>query len=252
MNSFCDLNAENAQNTSSFYDEFWKQYQISPSDEEQRRITAVQEILRDLSIPQNLCILDLGCGRGWMAPFLSQWGTVTGIDFSSIGIDFARQHYSDHGQFILADSEDAHLGLPQGTLFDLVISSEVIEHVIEQEAYLRQIEQFLKSEGWCILTTPNANLWEDYIHHYERAKMQPVENWLHPRDLDKLCHKVGFQVLQHRGIYIGRNARICKTRIFRAARRIANKFRIRPLSSWLSRSFALYQIILLRKRKTKE
>ncbi len=61
-------------------------------------------------------ILDLGCGPGFYADRLSQWGhSVTGLDISPASIDYARQHHA--GTFILGDVR-TH---PLGTGYDLAM-----------------------------------------------------------------------------------------------------------------------------------
>ena len=41
--------------------------------------------------------------------------------------------------------------------FDLVLSSEVIEHILEPEHFVQEIARVLKPDGYLLLTTPNWN-----------------------------------------------------------------------------------------------
>ncbi len=132
-------------------------------------------------------ILDLGCGRGWMAEFLSPFGKPTGVDFSPDGIQFAKDNYASYGEFYLANPDSETMGLPADRRFDVVVSSEVIEHAEDPLQYVRQIKRFLKPRGWLLLTTPNGNVWPEF----EKARLfvhcvQPVENWLKPSRLSQI------------------------------------------------------------------
>lgn len=240
-------NSLNAQNTSKFYDDFWKDYQPQPTQQEQARADTIQNFLTSVLTKQSYEILDFGCGRGWMAPFLSPWGTVTGIDFSAYGIDFARQYYSEHGCFLLADSTNPTLGIPSEKRFDVVVSSEVIEHVVDQNAYLTQIWELLQPNGWCVLTTPNRNVWKYYAQQQGRANLQPIENWLSPPKCRQLFSQSGFRVLRHQGILVGMKHPIYKNLLFRAIRKWSKTQNFTKLDIWLTRAVSLYQCILAQK-----
>ena len=91
---------------------------------------ALAQLFRDLAleIGKGLRICDLGCGNGYMAAFLAQAGfDVLGVDASAKGIALAQENFPQ------AEFRQIELGgdLAQaiGSDFDLVISSDVIEHL---------------------------------------------------------------------------------------------------------------------------
>ena len=43
----------------------------------------------------------------------------------------------------------------KGKSIDVVLSNQVIEHIIKYEKYISEIKRILKSEGLLILSTPN-------------------------------------------------------------------------------------------------
>src|SRR5947208_5927523 len=87
-------NTETALSSAAFYDDFWEGYGHSPADDDERmRIEFVASVMRSVIGRSDLNILDFGCGRGWMAPFLSPFGSVVGVDYSPKGIRFAQEHY---------------------------------------------------------------------------------------------------------------------------------------------------------------
>ncbi len=107
-------------------------------------------------------ILDAGCGDGVIVFKLKARFDATraihftGVDLSDLDIDFANQRkkYFGHQRcdFIRADLAQAPLDEDS---FDIVINTEVIEHIPDPEILLAQMRRFLKKGGLLILTTPN-------------------------------------------------------------------------------------------------
>lgn len=133
----------------------------------------------------NIEILDFGCGRGWLSQRLSEFGRVTGVDLSDEAINKAKQNFPDIDFICLDAAADLHQSL-QYKKFDLVVSSEVIEHIVLQQDYLNNMTSLLAANGKLILTTPNAK-WKS--HHFYKDRVhwaQPYELWLSESDLLKL------------------------------------------------------------------
>jgi len=124
-----------------------------------------------------LNILDVGCGNGYLAAYLSEAGHhAVGIDIAEDGIRIARETYP-HLVFELRSAYDRLDDLP-GVPADLIVSSEVIEHLFSPRRFLENMYQALRPDGYLILTTPYhgylkniaislANGWDQH-HHPER------------------------------------------------------------------------------------
>ena len=98
-------------------------------------------------------ICDLGCGNGHIAGRLALLGyDVTGIDASHSGIRIAQQTYPEV-KFVEAmiDSDPQHATRQS---FDLVISSDVIEHLYRPSDLLEAAFSLLKPGGQLLLGTP--------------------------------------------------------------------------------------------------
>jgi 2-polyprenyl-3-methyl-5-hydroxy-6-metoxy-1,4-benzoquinol methylase len=188
-------NSTEAKNNSTYYNKFWDKYKLN--NEDIIRSVFIKKKLKKLNLSGNVEILDLGCGYGWMSEFIKNYGSYTGIDFSAPSINFANKEFN--GNFILADETSVTLGLPIDKKFDIVICSEVIEHVVDQNSFLEQIYMFLKDGGHLILTTPNGLCWNKFSLLHDRADMQPIENWLSPNQITALCVKNNFSVLSLEG-----------------------------------------------------
>lgn len=105
-------------------------------------------------LPSGTRVLDVGCGNGFTCgEFLRRGCHVTGIDLSESGIAQARAAYPD-ARFELMAADDcvlAQLGEPP---FDLVISTEVVEHLYDPRSYARGCFAALRPGGTFICTTP--------------------------------------------------------------------------------------------------
>ena len=98
-------------------------------------------------------ICDLGCGNGYIAGRLGALGyDVTGIDASSSGIELAKRTYPNVS--FLKAKIDRELCVEVGNDFDLVISSDVIEHLYRPSELLDAALPILKPYGHLIIGTP--------------------------------------------------------------------------------------------------
>jgi 2-polyprenyl-3-methyl-5-hydroxy-6-metoxy-1,4-benzoquinol methylase len=101
---------------------------------------------------QRIC--DLGCGNGYLSGRLAALGyEVTGVDASETGIALARESYSN--AVFIHSLMDENLGEVLGCeSFDLVISSDVIEHLYRPSDLLEAAAELLRPSGHLVLGTP--------------------------------------------------------------------------------------------------
>jgi hypothetical protein len=100
-------------------------------------------------------VLDVGCGTGanlteLLAQQVSQSHFI-GIDSDATSIEFANANRKANNVQYFLESEAFNLGY-----FDLVIASEVIEHVEDPVAFLQFFRGRLTSTGCIVLTVPNG------------------------------------------------------------------------------------------------
>ena len=118
-----------------------------------------QEKYGDYEICQNLKILDIGCGGGILCEPLSRLGgQVTGIDVSENAILSAKTHAQTMELDINYQCISIEYFNSKNYNFDLVIASEVIEHVSKRKHFLQMLKQISSNETSIIITTINKSL----------------------------------------------------------------------------------------------
>jgi 2-polyprenyl-3-methyl-5-hydroxy-6-metoxy-1,4-benzoquinol methylase len=117
-----------------------------------------------------LNILDAGCGNGWIAGQLSALGhSVVAIDESPDGIAFARAKWRTVQWDVVSIYDDLTELMPAGG-WDLVVSSEVIEHLFYPQRFLQNMNSVLKEDGGIIITTP-------YHGYFKNCALSIVGAW---------------------------------------------------------------------------
>ena len=154
-----------------------------------------------------LRVLDVGCGNGFTCgEFLKRGCHVVGIDLSEQGIGIARQAHPQ-GRFEVLAADDSLLSQLNEAPFDLVVSTEVVEHLYAPRAYALGCFQALKPGGRFICTTPYhgylKNLALSLAGKWD-AHADPLWDGGHIKlwsraTLGRLLTETGFANLQFRG-----------------------------------------------------
>jgi ubiquinone/menaquinone biosynthesis C-methylase UbiE len=98
-------------------------------------------------------ILDMGCGNGrYVLKFLEFSPHVQGIEFSDTAVqeyrrDAARPEIVEQGNIEKLTFEDNR--------FDVVLLNEVLEHVSDDGAAIREAWRVLKPDAWLVVFSPN-------------------------------------------------------------------------------------------------
>lgn len=168
-----------------------------PNNEERLRWEIIEKFLlfvkaKSFEDEENhLSILDLGCGRGWLTNLLSGYGTVKGIEPVQPVVQHANKIFPSLD--ITQGTSKNLLESGYNKKFDLIVSSEVIEHVPDnmKEEFVTDIKKLLKENGFAIITTPRKDAqteWQKYLN-----PEQPIEDWMSEGELESLFAKVGFE-----------------------------------------------------------
>jgi SAM-dependent methyltransferase len=132
----------------------------------------VKQALSESAPEKKLRILEVGSGLGYLT-----WSLVkadydaTGMEVSHTAVQRAKEAFGDH--YICADLFDYASVYKES--FDIVILTEVIEHVDDPLVFIAAIMKLLRSEGKIIITTPNKSFFpEDIIW---ASDLPPVHCW---------------------------------------------------------------------------
>ncbi len=150
--------------------------------------------------------LDVGCGAGLLCEPLARMGAeVTGVDAAPENTQVAAMHAEGARLDIrYVPGELGSLDLGQ---FDLVTCMEVIEHVADKTAFLKQLAAHLAPGGLMILSTPNRTLLSKafLVEGAEAIGAVPKgthhwEDFVTPEELDDLLAAAGLAAVRTKGI----------------------------------------------------
>lgn len=135
-----------------------------------RRALFSREIAK-LGIPSDSAILDVGTSTGTNLRLLREDGftNVSGLDFSPEAISFCKSKGFDgvkQGDICAMPFDD--------NCFDLVLATDIIEHVDDDVQAVREIARVLRPDGRAIVTVPAfMSLWglqDDVAQHKRRYR----------------------------------------------------------------------------------
>lgn len=98
-----------------------------------------------------VAVLDFGCGNGTaVSQFLIRDEIrFYGVDIHEPSLQYARKHFaSDHAFFLNQ--------VPEGIRFDIIVYSDVLEHLSDPVSLLKQHQVLLKDHGIIIGAVPNG------------------------------------------------------------------------------------------------
>lgn len=142
-----------AEDISTKNREIWSKWEEDLRDPRYREVSKL--ILKEK--PGKL--LDVGCSSGFFSSrFIKKRWEVYGIDIAPNKIREAKK------RGVIARTADLSKKLPyKGNTFDLIFAGEVIEHLVDTDFFLKEMNRILKIKGKLILTTPNLASLENRV-----------------------------------------------------------------------------------------
>ena len=147
---------------------------------------------------RGLRLLDVGCGGGILSEALAERGaSVLGIDLAESALQAAEAHRA--GQAVEYRLESSRETAARGEVFDVVTCMEMLEHVADPAAVLRDIHALLKPGGWAFFSTINrtfkARLGAVYAAEYLlRLVPQGTHQYdwfIKPAELSRMAERAG-------------------------------------------------------------
>jgi 2-polyprenyl-3-methyl-5-hydroxy-6-metoxy-1,4-benzoquinol methylase len=154
----------------------------------------------------NIDIVDLGCGTGELLYSLRKYyknARCYGVDYNERSIEEAKRLGGSELYFIRGSYTDIFTVIQKA---DLVICSEVFEHVEDYHDLLKALSNLVKPEGYLSISTPSGWMWRvpNYLSLYKLLKfpkefyqlyLTPENHWkkalaIHPAILPKKLIKL--------------------------------------------------------------
>jgi SAM-dependent methyltransferase len=194
-------------------------------------------------------IVDVGCGDGsatHLVRNLDARNTVIGVDWSATALAQARAR----GLLVIQGGVDTSgLPLPDGCA-DVVIMSELIEHLVDTDTAVEEVRRVLRPGGVLLLSTPNLAAW--FNRGLVGLGIQPVFSEV---SLRGVYGRPGHEVVGHLRLFTRRalveflTARgFCCERVLGAPYHDVPPM-LRPLDRSLSRWPSMASILLVQARR---
>jgi 2-polyprenyl-3-methyl-5-hydroxy-6-metoxy-1,4-benzoquinol methylase len=153
---------------------------------EQRRLAIVRRMAGDTAGRR---VLEVGCGAGHLLRLFPE-AQLVGVDVSPLALESAARNLAGYdATLVLADAETV-----EGQ-YDVVICSEVLEHVVQPTRVLDRINALLAPSGTAIITVPNEPLIrvaKTIFRPFMRVEWGGGEHHLHhwsPRNFEALLKR---------------------------------------------------------------
>lgn len=150
-------------------------------------------------------ILDVAAGAGNFSIRLAELGyCVTWNDLRADLVDYVRLKH-EQGNICYAPGNVFELGFEN--TFDVVLITEIIEHVAHPDDFLRKIGAMVKPGGHVVMTTPNGGYFKNRLpkfsecpdpSHFESVQFKPNSDGhiflLHEDEIAGLADKAGLKL----------------------------------------------------------
>lgn len=152
-------------------------------------------------------VLDVGCASGW---FLSEIAKkfrkaeCFGVDIYDNAIAYGKKMYPK----MYFKKADAHKLPFKKESFDLIICTEVLEHMGNPETALQEIKRVLKKDGRAIIELDSGSLLFSVVWYFWRLSRGGVWKDAHLHSfnvpkLEKMLKRVGFKIINKRQFNLG-------------------------------------------------
>ena len=164
---------------------------------------------KKLDCLKGLRMLDIGCGGGILSEPLARLGAqMVGADPSKENIAVASAHAQDSGVAVDYRATTAEDLAAAKERFDVVLAMEVVEHVVDVNAFVATCASMVKPGGLMIAATLNRTLKSfalaivgaEYVLRWLPRGTHQWDKFVTPNELELAFERGGLRVTAERGV----------------------------------------------------
>ncbi|WP_162596634.1 class I SAM-dependent methyltransferase, partial [Thiofilum flexile] len=123
----------------------------------------------------NKCVLDIASGEGYGSAMMAQTAkSVVGVDIDSEAISHATNTYQNVNNLTFLQGDVTAIPAKNES-FDIVVSFETIEHLIEQYEMLTEIKRVLRKDGVLIISSPNRPIYSEESGEHNKFHLKELD-----------------------------------------------------------------------------
>ncbi|WGZ93711.1 MAG: methyltransferase domain-containing protein [Candidatus Thiothrix putei] len=164
-----------------------------PTEQGRIRMEHYHRYAMVLELIKGKTVLDVACGEGYGSAMMAEVAhSVIGVDISHEAVAHASETYEKKNlQF--QQGSAVNLNFSDNT-FDVVVSFETIEHLVEQEQMLAEIRRVLHSNGIFIISSPNRPVYSEESGEHNEFHVKELDF----QEFDTLL-RTQFSLIQYAG-----------------------------------------------------
>ncbi|MCA9092274.1 MAG: methyltransferase domain-containing protein [Planctomycetaceae bacterium] len=185
------------------YDALFDDFQTALNDyDTQRRVEVLIDDFLGNEDLQGKTALDVGCGLGFFSQKLNERGAnVTPCDIAPKCVQHVQSLIDSEG----LEADVMVLGETlAGKTFDVVVSSECVEHTPDPLLAVKEICKAVKPGGMLALSTPNR-VWQPVVRGAQILKLRRFDGYENFVTWNQLCSAIeqsGLKVLRREGLHL--------------------------------------------------
>jgi 2-polyprenyl-3-methyl-5-hydroxy-6-metoxy-1,4-benzoquinol methylase len=158
---------------------------------EQRFLFFRKIIEREIAKRGKVALLDYGCGDGYWSLVFSQFSAceVTGVDYNPLRLERAKAG-AKNAKFIEADLRETTNKVTGK--FDIVFCNQVVEHIGNDVAFLKNMADRIKKDGVVIIGTTNEGCFTQRFRNYFNREKTDHVHFYTEKEIKNKIEKAGF------------------------------------------------------------